>query len=114
MSIVYKICDAALWDEAVATGVFAGARIDLEDGFIHFSTAAQVAETARRHFRDRSGLVLVAIETDGLDMVWEPSRGGDLFPHLYASLPVTSAVSVTTLACDDDGVPQPEGGYPHT
>ena len=94
-------------------GVFAGAGIDLEDGYIHFSTAAQVAETARQHFRDQASLVLVAVETDGLDVVWEPSRGGDLFPHLYTDLPVSSAVSVTMLTCDEQGVPVPEGGYPN-
>ena len=112
MSIIYKICDAAIWEKACKKGVFAGAGIDLADGFIHFSTAAQVAETAQRHFRDQTNLVLVAVETDGLDVVWEPSRGGDLFPHLYTDLPVTSAVSVTMLICDADGVPMPEDGYP--
>ena len=59
MSIIYKICDAAIWEKAMGKGVFAGAGIDLEDGYIHFSTAAQVAETARRHFRDQASLVLV-------------------------------------------------------
>ena len=112
MSLVYKICDAALWSDAVAKGVFAGAGIDLEDGFIHFSTVAQVAETARRHFLNRTDLVLVAIETEGLDIVWEPSRGGDLFPHLYTDMPVSNAVSVVTLSCDEHGVPCPEGGFP--
>ncbi len=113
MSIIYKICDAAIWEKAMGKGVFAGAGIDLEDGYIHFSTAAQVAETARRHFRDQTSLVLVAVETEGLAVVWEPSRGGDLFPHLYAELPVTSAASVTMLTCDEQGVPVPEGGYPN-
>jgi uncharacterized protein (DUF952 family) len=113
MSMIYKICDAAIWEKAMGKGVFAGAGIDLEDGYIHFSTAAQVAETARRHFRDQASLVLVAVETDGLDVVWEPSRGGDLFPHLYTDLPVSSAVSVTMLTCDEQGVPVPEGGYPN-
>jgi uncharacterized protein (DUF952 family) len=111
MKLVYKICDSTLWDDAVAKGVFVGAGIDLEDGFIHFSTAAQVAETARRHFLNRTGLVLVAIETAGLDIVWEPSRGGDLFPHLYTDMPVGHAVSVMPLTCDDEGVPQPKGGF---
>jgi uncharacterized protein (DUF952 family) len=54
----------------------------------------------------------VAIETDGLDIIWEPSRGGDLFPHLYTDMPVSSAISVTPLTCDADGVPMPDGGYP--
>jgi uncharacterized protein (DUF952 family) len=112
MRVIYKICDAVIWEDARKKGLFAGAGIDLEDGFIHFSTASQVAETARRHFRNRSGLVLVAVATDGLDIIWEPSRGGDRFPHLYTVLPVASAISVTPLTCDDDGVPVPDGGYP--
>jgi uncharacterized protein (DUF952 family) len=112
MRVIYKICDAVIWEDARKKGLFAGAGIDLEDGFIHFSTASQVAETARRHFRNRPGLVLVAVATDGLDIIWEPSRGGDRFPHLYTVLPVASAISVTPLTCDDDGVPVPDGGYP--
>jgi uncharacterized protein (DUF952 family) len=112
MRVIYKICDAVIWEDARKKGLFAGAGIDLEDGFIHFSTVSQVAETARRHFRNRSGLVLVAVATDGLDIIWEPSRGGDRFPHLYTVLPVASAISVTPLTCDDDGVPVPDGGYP--
>ena len=111
MNIVYKICDTAIWDAALTAGAFSGAGIDLEDGFIHFSTTAQVEETARRHFQNRSDLVLVAVDTDGLNIVWEPSRGGDLFPHLYGDLPVAHAISVTRLVCDDAGVPVPEGGY---
>ena len=111
MSIIYKICDVAIWKAAEESRVFSGAGIDLEDGFIHFSTASQVEETARRHFRNRSGLVLVAVATDGLDIAWEPSRGGELVPHLHSDLPVASAISVTPLICDADGVPTPEGGY---
>ena len=111
MSHVYKICAAQLWDEAVATGVFKGAAIDLEDGYIHFSTAEQAEETARRHFRHQDGLVLVTIDTTELDITWEPSRGGDLFPHLYTDLPTTTAVRTVPLACDDAGVPQPPEGW---
>ncbi len=109
---VYKICDAALWREAEAAGQFTGAEIDIKDGYIHFSTARQAQETARRHFNSRDGLVFVAIDTSGLNMVWEPSRGGDLFPHLYDALPVVSAISVTPMHPDADGTPVPEGGFP--
>lgn len=112
MSLIYKICDTAIWKDAVTEGRFRGAGIDLEDGYIHFSTASQVEETAQRHYRNRPDLVMVAVETDGLDIVWESSRGGDLFPHLYADLPVASAVSVVPLTCDENGVPRPDGGYP--
>ena len=111
MSYVFKICDAELWRNAVTAGTFTGAAIDLEDGYIHFSTAAQAAETARRHFRHQDGLVLVKIDIAGLDITWEPSRGGDLFPHLYADLPTSNAVQVTPLTCDVDGTPAPPGGW---
>ena len=110
--LIYKICDAALWDAAIGDGHFTGAEIDIQDGYIHFSTAAQAEETARRHFKDREGLVLVAIDPAGLDVIWEPSRGGDLFPHLYDSLPVTSAVSVTPMHAGADGTPTPDRGFP--
>ena len=109
---VYKICDAALWREAEAAGQFTGAEIDIKDGYIHFSTATQAQETARKHFKGREGLVFVAIDTSKLNMVWEPSRGGDLFPHLYDALPVESAISVTPMHPDADGTPVPEGGFP--
>ena len=111
MTHVYKICSAKLWENAAAEGVFKGAAIDLEDGYIHFSTAAQAEETARRHFRNHGDLVLVTIDTRELDITWEPSRGGDLFPHLYADLPTSAAVHVTPLACDENGVPKPPEGW---
>ena len=111
MNRVYKICAAQLWEDAAAAGVFKGAAIDLEDGYIHFSTAAQAEETARRHFRRQGGLVLVTIDTTELDITWEPSRGGDLFPHLYADLPTSTAVRVMPLTCDETGVPAPPEGW---
>jgi len=93
VTTIYKISDETSWRAAERAGVFPGAAIDLKDGFIHFSTARQVAETAARHFDGVDGLVLVAIDGDALGraLKWEPSRGGDLFPHLYGELPVTSA-----------------------
>ncbi len=109
---VYKICDAALWREAEAAGQFTGAEIDIKDGYIHFSTATQAQETARKHFKGREGLVFVAIDTSKLNMVWEPSRGGDLFPHLYDTLPVETAISITPMHPDADGTPVPVGGFP--
>ena len=112
MDPIYKICDASMWDDAVKAGRFTGAEIDVQDGYIHFSTAAQAQETARRHFSGREGLVLVAIDPAGLDIVWEPSRGGDLFPHLYDVLPVSTAVSVTAMIVGEDGTPAPAGGFP--
>ena len=111
MTRIYKICPSELWKDAEANGVFKGAAIDLEDGYIHFSTATQAEETARRHFLNQDDLVLVTINTAQLDITWEPSRGGDLFPHLYADLPTSAAVHVTPLACDENGVPKPPEGW---
>ena len=97
---IYKITPRALWDEAVLRGSFTGAPVDIADGFIHFSTAAQVHETAARHFRGVEDLLLVAVDAEDLGeaLRWEPSRGGDLFPHLYGPLPVNLAVSVKPLS----------------
>lgn len=96
---IYKITPRQSWDEAVTKGSFDGSPVDIADGFIHFSTASQVHETAARHFQGVSDLLLVAVESDDLGeaLKWEPSRGGDLFPHLYGTLPVTLASSVKPL-----------------
>ena len=98
------ICPAAIWREAEAAGAFRGAGIDLPDGYIHFSTAAQVRETAAKHFAGIVDLVLVAVDADAVaaDLRWEPARG-DLFPHLYAELPVAAVAWVRPLALGADG-----------
>lgn len=85
---IYKILRAAEWAELDAQGETPGAPVDIVDGFVHFSTAEQVAETAARHFAGQDGLILAAFEADALGeaLVWEPSRGGALFPHLYGPL----------------------------
>ncbi len=103
--VIYKICTRTQWDEAVSAGRFDGAPVDIADGFIHFSTADQVAETARRHFAGQQDLLLVAVDAGALEpaLKWEPSRGGDLFPHLYAALPLSAAMSVEPLPIDEDG-----------
>lgn len=108
VTTIYKICTRAEWDAAVEAGRFDGAPVDLADGYIHFSTAGQVAETARRHFAGQTDLVLVAVDVHalGADLKWEPSRGGDLFPHLYCPLPVSTAQSVVALPLGGDGVHQ--------
>lgn len=105
--LVYKISPRTEWEAAVEAGTFAGAPVDLADGFIHFSTAEQVAETAAKHFRGQGDLVLVAVDAAalGAQLKWEPSRGGALFPHLYAPLDVAHARSVVPLELDGDGVP---------
>ena len=105
---IYKICSRSEWDAAVEAGRFDGAPVDIADGYIHFSTAGQVAETARRHFAGQTDLVLVAVDVGALcaDLKWEPSRGGDLFPHLYGPLPASAAKSVVALPVGDDGMHQ--------
>lgn len=105
-SLIYKICPASLWREAERAGHFEGAPVDLADGFIHFSTAAQVAETAVRHFGGRSDLVLVSVDVDALSpalLRFEPSRGGDMFPHLYGHLPLSAVRRVAPLPLGADG-----------
>ena len=108
MGRIYKILSRAEWDAAREMGRFKGSAVDLADGFIHFSTAAQALETARRHFSGQTGLVVVEFEADDLGdaLVWEPSRGGDLFPHLYGVLPATMALSVRDAPLGADGVPE--------
>jgi uncharacterized protein (DUF952 family) len=103
--VVFKIAPAALWGEAEAAGRFTGAPVDLADGYIHFSTAGQVAETARRHFAGQADLLLVAVSADllGENLRWEPSRGGALFPHLYGVLPLSAVRWVRPLPLGADG-----------
>jgi uncharacterized protein (DUF952 family) len=105
LTIIYKISDVALWNEAKRLGVFTGAPVDVADGFIHFSTAAQAAETAARHFAGRGDLVLVAVDADalGAGLRHEPSRGGALFPHLYGQLPLAAVRWVKPLPLGPNG-----------
>ena len=107
MSLIYKILPAAEWAQAEAKGVFEGSAVDVADGFIHFSGGAQARDTAAKWFRGQLDLVLAAFEADALgpELKWEPSRGGALFPHLYAPLPAKLALWVRPLDLDDDGVP---------
>jgi uncharacterized protein (DUF952 family) len=104
-STVYKIVPAGLWSEAEAAGRFDGAPVDVADGFIHFSTAVQVAETAARHFAGQADLLLVSVDAAALGaaLVYEPSRGGALFPHVYAPLPLTAVTAVRPLPLGPDG-----------
>ena len=105
MTLIYKICPASAWREAERQGAFRGSVDDLRDGFIHFSTATQVAGTAAKHFAGQAGLFLIAVDADVLGdaLKWEPSRGGDLFPHLYAELDPGASHSVTALTLRADG-----------
>jgi uncharacterized protein (DUF952 family) len=92
VTTIYKICEQASWRDAERAGSFRGSAVDIRDGFIHFSTATQLAETAARHFAQQKDLLLVAVDGDALGaaLKWEKSRGGDLFPHLYGALPLTT------------------------
>lgn len=107
MPLIYKICPEALWREAEATGRFSGAAIDLTDGYIHFSTGEQARETAARHFAGQRALLLIAVDDRKLGdaLRYEPSRGGALFPHLYAALDPKAVRWVQTLPEGEDGSP---------
>lgn len=101
--VIYKIAPEPLWREAVEKGSFSGSPVDVKDGFIHFSTATQARDTAAKHFAGAADLVLVAVSTSGLSLRWEPSRGGDLFPHLYDELPLSAVRWVKPLPLGADG-----------
>lgn len=109
--LIYKILRRPEWDSLCAAGQTRGAPVDLADGYIHFSTAGQVVETAARHFAGQSDLVLVAVEADRLgdDLRWEPSRGGALFPHLYRDLHLSDVVWDKSLPLGAAGHIFPEG-----
>ncbi|WP_062231487.1 DUF952 domain-containing protein [Aureimonas sp. N4] len=103
---IYKLTPRDAWLDAEAKGRFDGAPIDLADGYIHFSTAAQVRETAAKHFGGQTALLLVAVDPEqlGKALVWEPSRGGALFPHLYAPLSLDAVLYVQDLPLGEDGL----------
>jgi len=108
MTRIYKILARAEWEAALQAGRFTGSAVDLADGYIHFSTAAQAPETAARHFAGQDGLVVLEVEADDLGeaLRWEPSRGGDLFPHLYADLEAKAVRRVLAAPLGADGLPQ--------
>lgn len=100
--LIYHMCRADEWRRAVAEGSYAGSSQDKADGFIHFSTAAQIVESADKHRAGQTGLVLLTVDPTALGSAlrWEPSRHGQLFPHLYSPLPVAAVVSVDDLPLD--------------
>lgn len=104
-ALIFKLSPRSEWLQAEEAGRFTGAPVDLKDGYIHFSTAAQVRETATRHFAGEAALIVAAVDPEKLGpaLKWEPSRGGDLFPHLYGELPMDAVVYVADLPLDDDG-----------
>ena len=102
---IYKICQIQEWQTACIRGVYAGSKVDLRDGFIHFSTKQQLNATARKHFRSQRNLILIEIDAKHLELTWEHSRGGELFPHLYHKLPITGSEKTWLLALDANKVP---------
>ena len=105
MRLIFKIVATEEWRAAEAAGLFRGAAVDRVDGFIHFSTAEQAPGTAAKWFAGRSDLTLAAVDAEalGADLKWEPSRGGALFPHLYAALPMSAVVWSRPLPLGRDG-----------
>jgi uncharacterized protein (DUF952 family) len=107
MQLIYHMCLRQEWELAVQSGAYAGSSQDRADGFIHFSTAAQLPESARRHRTGQAGLVLLTVDPHllGEALRWEPSRHGALFPHLYGTLPLSAVGSVCDIPLDANGVP---------
>jgi uncharacterized protein (DUF952 family) len=105
VTLIYKICTASEWAEAERDGIYRGSAADRKDGFIHFSTAEQAAETAAKWFAGQRDLVLVAVDAGALGdkLKWEPSRGGALFPHLYGDLDVKAVRRIDALPLDASG-----------
>jgi uncharacterized protein (DUF952 family) len=105
--LIYHMCLRAEWELAVRSGVYVGSSQDRADGFIHFSTAAQLPESARRHRAGQNGLLLLSVATQavGAALRWESSRSGALFPHLYGALPIPAVRSAVELPLGPDGVP---------
>ena len=104
-TVIYHMCRAEEWAAAERTGSYPGSSQDAADGFIHFSTAAQIVGSAAKHRKGQAGLVLLSVRADRLGpaLKWEPSRGGQLFPHLYGALPVEAVAAVDPLPLGQDG-----------
>ena len=103
--MIYKVCSKSVWDEIRQLTSWYGSPHDHRDGFIHFSTASQLEGTVRRHYAGQTDLMLLAIDAESLgeSLKWEPSRDGDLFPHLYGPLPISKVASAQELKTAKDG-----------
>ncbi len=106
MSLIFHLARDAEWRAAERSGQYEGTGDDRRDGFLHFSTAEQVAESAARHRRGEADIVLVAVDAESLGeaLRWEPSRGGALFPHLYGALPLAAVAWAKPLPLGADGL----------
>ena len=102
---IYKVTSREVFDASLAAGRFVGMPVDHADGYLHFSTAAQLRETLRLYFAGQSDLVLFALKAldFGAELRWEPSRGGALFPHLFGDLPMSAMTESTTISVAADG-----------
>jgi len=103
---IYKILRAKEWQHASANTAYAGSADDLRDGFVHFSTGEQLQGTLEKYYRGEKQVCIAAFETQqfsGDTLRWEPSRGGDLFPHLYAPLNVQLAVAINFAEIPNSG-----------
>ena len=105
MGVIYHICRREDWEAAHATGSYLGSSQDKADGFIHFSSRAQMQASAAKHRAGQTGLVLLAVDEARLGpaLKWEPARGGALFPHLYGALPLDAILAVHDLPLGADG-----------
>lgn len=103
--VAFKVMSREDWTHARAKGRYEGSAADLADGYIHMSTDAQLGETLSKHYRGQADLRVLTVDLGALvdDLVWEPSRGGDLFPHLYAALPVSAVTGERSIAVAADG-----------
>ena len=112
--LIYYVCDGETWRTESTTDDYVGSSDDLRDGFMHFSTKAQVRTSVALHRAGQVGLVLliVATETLGPDLKWEPSRGGQLFPHFYGKLPRNAVLEIIELPLGPDGMHEFPDGYP--
>lgn len=105
-TLIYHMCKQEEWEAAQSAGAYGGSSQDRADGFIHFSTAEQIVESAAKHRAGQDGLLLLTVDAEALGdlLKWEESRGGALFPHVYGDLPVSAAVKVDPLPLGPDGM----------
>jgi uncharacterized protein (DUF952 family) len=103
--IIYKICTADDWRAAIASGVYGGSAHDQRDGFIHFSTYAQLAGTLAKHYAGQDDLLLAGVDAEklGTALKWEPARNAELFPHLYTPLALSAVLWVRPVPLGESG-----------
>src|SRR5690606_19257644 len=102
---LFKVTTTELWSKAQTSGILPPSPIDVGDGFMHLSAQSQLRETLRLHFAGQDGLMLLEIDQSGLGeaLVWEVSRGGALFPHVYGAVPLSAVLSAHTISVTSDG-----------